>query len=390
MLLAMSATVSAILAGCGVIMPLVDHKVQDEVQEQISGVSEDAIVVQGTAYFRLNIYVIDRDGTYEARSIRAAENEAGSPVLSPDGKNVAFLSTDEGYGGATTVSDVYVMNPNGTHKTKITANNPFRYLDRTVRGQPAWSPDSARVAFTSYTVEDREQASSADPASAPAEEINGIYVADASGLGVPRMIRKFPEASLAYQAGSFGQENRNLTWSPDGEKIAFYDGGALYVLKDDVYGQWDLINELSSVRPAVQPPYTWSPDGKRIAYVGENGRDIYVVNADGTRERLLTHTSKQVGSPAWSPDGKRMAYVGENERDIYVVNVDGSGERRLAHTISFALPTNTISYPLPAWSPDSRKLGFFCPARPGSGEGIDLCMINADGTELLRFGLDVD
>jgi len=326
MLLAMTATVTVILAGCGVIMPLLQHEVQDEVQdevqERISGVSEDAIVVQGSAALRSHIYVIEQDGTYEVRSIHAAENVAGA-VLSPDGKNIAFLRTDD-----IGVTHVFVMNPDGTNKTQITANNPFRDVAYTVRGQPAWSPDSERVAFTSYTAEALEPATSADPVSAPAEEVNGIYVANASGVGVPIMIRKVPEDSEDWLRGE--GRDRNLTWSPDGGKIAFY-GGALYVFK----GQLSPIFKL----PSVHPPYTWSPDGKRIAYEDDN------------------------------------------ERDIYVVNADGSGERRLA---------NTIPYSLPAWSPDGKKLAFFCPARPGSGESSGLCMINADGTEWLRLDFDVD
>src|SRR5919107_5185355 len=171
----LAATAMAVLlAGCGVITHVLQDKVQDKVQDQISRVSEDAIVVQGPAVLPSEegrIYVIDQDGTNEARSIPAAENKVGAS-LSPDGEKIAFLSIEDiDPVSETGAVDVYVMDVDGTDKTKITTNNSSQDDLRTDHGQPVWSPDSERVAFTSYTVADPIPSSSVDPGSAHAEEV---------------------------------------------------------------------------------------------------------------------------------------------------------------------------------------------------------------------------
>ena len=69
----------------------------------------------------------------------------------------------------------------------------------------------------------------------------------------------------------------------------------------------------------------WSPDGRRIAFAsGRDGNfEIYVINADGSRQRRLTrNTGRDVG-PVWSPDGRRIAF--ESNWQVYVMNADGSG-----------------------------------------------------------------
>jgi Tol biopolymer transport system component len=41
----------------------------------------------------------------------------------------------------------------------------------------------------------------------------------------------------------------------------------------------------------------------------------------------------EVGSPLWSPDGRKIAFVGDRDgnAEVYVMNADGSGQRRLTH-----------------------------------------------------------
>jgi Tol biopolymer transport system component len=107
--------------------------------------------------------------------------------------------------------------------------------------------------------------------------------------------------------------------------------------------------------PTPTPMPTSPPAGTgRIAF--ESARDgnyeIYVMNADGSRQTRLTGNPGADQGPAWSPDLKRIAF--ESNRDgnyeIYVMNADGSGLTRL--TDNPALDMN------PSWSPDGRRIAF--------------------------------
>src|SRR5207302_1533495 len=70
-----------------------------------------------------------------------------------------------------------------------------------------------------------------------------------------------------------------------------------------------------------------SPDGLRVAFVGglDAEREIFVMNADGTKVVQLTHNAVPDGSPTWSPDGSKIAFFQEvgHSGDIFVMNADG-------------------------------------------------------------------
>src|ERR1041385_1839376 len=65
------------------------------------------------------------------------------------------------------------------------------------------------------------------------------------------------------------------------------------------------------------------------AYFGE----IYLMNADGSNQRRLTHTSGYDGGPFFSPDGQRIIWRRFEENraiaDVYTMKLDGSDVRRL-------------------------------------------------------------
>jgi Tol biopolymer transport system component len=355
----------------------------DRQQESSGEASNGEIVVQQPTD-PTAVYVIDEDDTNETRTTHAVDYVSGA-VLSPDAGKIAFVRQ----GDVTTVLDVYVMNADGTNETRIpmnVENDDYPYIARTVRRNLVWSPDSKHIAFTSYTLADAYADSTASPG--PAEEINGIYVASVDGTGLC-MISEFPSTN-GFSGTTAKAPNTQLTWSPDGEKIAFHDGQDIEVIKADGSRGWVPINTIYS----AEPPHSWSPDGKRIALTKQ--ADLHVTNAAGGKQRLLTdYTAAPEAFPAWSPDGKRIAFLsgaalpsasasssasadteGESA-DLYVVNADGTGRRRLADATAQALPV---------WSPDGEKIAFFCPAPPGS-EGTDLCVINADGTEWARHDL---
>jgi dipeptidyl aminopeptidase/acylaminoacyl peptidase len=101
-----------------------------------------------------------------------------------------------------------------------------------------------------------------------------------------------------------------------------------------------------------------SPDGARIVYTRRwvNRQDdrwesaLWIMNADGSRNRFLTRGSNAV----WSPDGTRIAYLAEGEprgTQVWVRYVDAEGAGTQVTRVDRA-PANV------QWSPDGRALGF--------------------------------
>ena len=238
---------------------------------------------------------------------------------SPDGQKIVFTTWGDRRpsGGG----DIYVMNADGSGRERLTTN-PGPDSD------PAWSPDGRKIAFVSGR-----------------DGNSGIYVMNADGTQQRLLMR----AKVSYPP--------QLVWSPDGQKLAFTvaltsgpDGNLeIYVMNADGSGLRNL------TRSTVRDSYpVWSPDGRRIAF--ESDWQVNVMNADGSpAPRRLTHNGGRNFNPTWSPDGQRIAFehrrrqgtshwVGAWGYKVYVMNADGSGQRRLTHGGS-----------QPRWSPDGRQ-----------------------------------
>ncbi|WP_288732725.1 S9 family peptidase [uncultured Phocaeicola sp.] len=84
-----------------------------------------------------------------------------------------------------------------------------------------------------------------------------------------------------------------------------------------------------------------SPDGTKIAYtvsyysVKENKSHlaIYVMNADGTENTLLTTTSANEGEPVWIKGGTKIAFLSaaSGSNQIWEMNPDGTERLQLSH-----------------------------------------------------------
>ena len=109
-----------------------------------------------------------------------------------------------------------------------------------------------------------------------------------------------------------------------------------------------------------------SPDGTRIVYTrGYVNRvedrvetALWIMNADGSRNRFLTRGS----NPVWSPDGTRIAYLAEGDpkgNQVWVRYVDAEGAGTQVTRVAQS-PANV------QWSPDGKSLGFsaFVPSNP--------------------------
>ena len=83
--------------------------------------------------------------------------------------------------------------------------------------------------------------------------------------------------------------------------------------------------------------------GDTIVYVKEDGRELRLIQPDGSNDRLLWRVPDSVigsaiTSVAWRPDAKQIAFTSSHEgtcsefcHDIYLINPDGSHLRRLTN-----------------------------------------------------------
>ena len=180
-----------------------------------------------------------------------------------------------------------------------------------------------------------------------------------TGKRAARLIRSnvdanYEELRLLYSQASF---------SPDGQVLAFTaqqrGKDVLYLLDLKTrkpYKRFDL--ELESVTGP-----SWSPDGKRLVFSGSSGgiTDLYVVNADGSEIRQLTHDKFGDLQPQWSPDGRTIAFA--TDRD------SASLERLSFHPWRIGLldvETGSISILAgqsglnlnPQWAPDGHSIAY--------------------------------
>ena len=99
---------------------------------------------------------------------------------------------------------------------------------------------------------------------------------------------------------------------------------------------------------------TFSPDGKQVAFISPRPLtpQVYVMNVDGTRLRLLTPVvagkRSYRTSPDWSPSGEEVAYMQQmGDFQIWTINLRDRAMKQL---------TTEGENEDPSWAPDGRHL----------------------------------
>jgi dipeptidyl aminopeptidase/acylaminoacyl peptidase len=234
------------------------------------------------------------------------------------------------------------------------------------------TPTSAALAPTAATSASVSPASPAPASLAPFRIATGDILFNDS------------EDSEVYAISADGTNRRHLTavpgdWtaalSPDGTRIAWSrdpgNGRDIYIMQADGSDVRRLTgNDFSSYFPS------WSPDGSRLVFGGLEVGALFEINADGNNEVKLSAESDWF--PAWSPDGKHIAFARghEGSRDIYVANADGSGAQRLTSD-----PGDEL---IPAWSPDGKLIAF----DRAAGGKKNVWVMHADGSSQVRLTTD--
>jgi TolB protein len=183
-------------------------------------------------------------------------------------------------------------------------------------------------------------------------------------------------------------EDRDPTWSPDGNYIAFASNR---VHNWDIY----LLDLLSgqTIRLTHDAGFdanpTWSPDGQWIAFESyrRGNLDIYMMSTSGEKLQRITTDPAPNYEPAWSPDSRAIAYTTFNDgtKDIYVQLIDQTGSAESANITQ----SPDLDEDLSAWSPDGTQLAYVSGPRGNPSIQVttfDWRTMSADEAQTELFG----
>lgn len=205
---------------------------------------------------------------------------------------------------------------------------------------PAWSPDERQLAFSR-----RRVSSTTGQPGLPRIELLDV----ASGQAAP--LYADPEVS--------GFEP---VWSPDGQRLAFFDGmaGAIRIVSLSGGGE-DLLlpSEMGMVG-------SWSPDGQRMAYLDMQLTSaaplvtLYEANLESGQVRPYPlegdFSLTEFAQPEWSPDGEWLlaglrSLDGPVSKQLWLIRADGSEARALTDDF-------TQTHAAYRWSPQGEMMVF--------------------------------
>ena len=291
-----------------------------------------------------------------AAPILSYTGSLNTPTLHANGK-IAFTSDRDGN------REIYVMNPDGSNQIRTTNNT---LLD----DHPTWSPDGTKMAFV-------------------CQKPSGAFALCIMNPDGTNKVEVTPLNNYRTWFANFSTESWSMSWSPDGNRIAFQDNSDILVVNADgsnrrqVTDSSDYDGEpswspdgsrilFSSARVRAYPSlYTvkpdgtdlqafpgfvegtweiapdWSPLGDKVLFVSDYSDNIPISvisteNADGTNRQLFEGSARDFteyrsrNKPSWSPDGSKIIFdmweYGTGDMEIYVKNIDGSGFVQLTNT----------------------------------------------------------
>jgi serine/threonine protein kinase/Tol biopolymer transport system component len=205
--------------------------------------------------------------------------------------------------------------------------------------------------------------SGGDPTTIPAPSPNMFAVAvapDGSQLLVfdaQTSATKTPLWSLPILGGSprrLGDTvGRSGAWSPDGEKLAYTDGGDLFLAKADGTESRKLITTRNFIQHLV-----WSPDGSHLQFDAQENKDIgpyslWEVSVGGTElHRLLLGQPNSACCARWTADGKYLVFQSSNQ--IWALPRGSGFHRSEPKPVQLTSSPLSLTWPLP--SKDGKKL----------------------------------
>jgi Tol biopolymer transport system component len=276
--------------------------------------------------------------------------------FSHDGQRLVFQSTRAPY----QCDQIFIMNADGSHQ----------HLVSTGKGKTTCAyfyRDGKHILYSSTHL--------SSPECPPRPDYSKGYV-----WGVYPAFQIFyatDAGKILKQLTKGSGYNAEATLSADAKKIVFTSSrdGDLDIYTMNVDGSD--VKRLTQELGYDGGPF-FSPDGKWIVYrayhptvpeeatrykslltqdlVEPMKMDLYVMRADGSEQRQITHLGGASFAPFFFPDSRRIIFAsnyehpGSSEMELYTVNRDGEKLERVTFTGGF--------HAFPMFSPDGKKLVF--------------------------------
>lgn len=253
--------------------------------------------------------------------------EDRTPVLSPDGKTVYFLS--ERGGGSFNVWKFPLSNPSQVSAVTDFKQNPVRGLSVSSNGTLCYSYDGEI-----YTQTD---------GGTPKKVAIDLFHDDGDSISI-----------INYTRGATSGEV-----SPDGKQVAFVVRGEVFVTSVEYNTTKKVTNT-----PEAEADVCWGPDNRTLVYASERSgkwqlvkatiarkEDLNFPNATIIKEEIIA-PDKNVNrtSPKFSPDGKKLAFIEEGER-LMVLDLKSKAVTQVTDGSQWFGTEGPFNY---SWSPDSK------------------------------------
>ncbi len=229
------------------------------------------------------------------RMLLSYEGRVSDPVISPDGKMIAYVAVDNGR------EDLFVSRVAGGARVRLTN-------DEAMEATPEFSPDGERIVFARFGPDTREPE---------------IWIVPALG----------GQATRVQRAGM------DPAWSPDGSRLAFVsrrpaEGDALATCAAD---GTDLVvlQKSDGNYPFFRNP-AWSPDGGQLVVVRSAGGisgELWLVPLNGGAPRRLWEDPAGISSdrPVFTPDGRGVLHQSNRAgaTNLWILPLGGGPPTRL-------------------------------------------------------------